>query len=136
MSAITTLTLADGQATPVNHTFVPSQPQSGNSPAIWLEKSATSPTGYWRITSQVTRNGNGVFKTRFLVAIPILAAVPAGCCVDTNTPVVSYTELCNIEFSSPSGSTRAQRKDLRAIVRNLLDSTMAAAAVEDLEMAW
>lgn len=136
MAAIAVLTLADGQSTPVNHTFVPSTPQVANAPAVWLEKSASSPSGYLRITSVVYRNGNGVFKTKFVISIPILAAVAAGCCVDNNTPVVSYTEIANVEFSSPSSSTVAQRKDLLAYVKNFLSCPVALAAVVDLEMAW
>lgn len=136
MSAITALTLADGQTTPVNHTFSPYQPQSGSNPATWLEKTATSPTGYWRLTQSVLKNGNGVYKVKVFVGIPILASVPAGCCVDSNTPVVSYTDICNIEFSIPAGSTVAQRKDILAIAKNYLASAVASSAVVDLEMAW
>lgn len=136
MSAITTLTIADGQAVPVNHTFTPHTPQVGNNSAVWLEKSATSPSGYWRIESSVIQNGRGVYKTRFTVSIPILASVPVGCCVDANTPVVSYKELFNGEFSSPPSSTSAQRKDLFAVTKNFLALPVALAAVVDLEMAW
>lgn len=136
MAAITSLILADGLATPVNRTFVPAQPQVGNSPAVWYEKTATTPAGYLKITSLVTRNGNGVYKVRFTVALPVLAIVPAGCCVDANTPAVSYTEIFNGEFSMPQGTTVAQRKDLRAFSRNLLNHAMAISAIEDLEIAW
>lgn len=136
MSAITTLTLADGQSTPVNHTFVPYQPSTSGQPAIWYDKSPATPSGYWRITAAISQNGSKVYKTKFTVSIPILASVSAGCCVDANTPVISYTELCNIEFSSPQSSTVAQRKDLLAIAKNLLGNAMAVSAVVDLESAW
>lgn len=136
MSAISSIILADGQTTPVNHTFVPYSPQVSQTPAVWLEKSASSPTGYWRLTQVVYRNGNGVYKVKMSLAIPVLAIVPAGCCVDSNTPAVSYKELCNIEFSHPSGSTTAIRKDCLAIAKNYLLSAVAVSAIVDLEMAW
>ncbi len=136
MSAITALTLADGQSTPVNHTFSPYQPQVGTTPAVWYEKSSTTPAGYLKLTQLVTKNGNGVYKVKVSIALPVLAIVPAGCCVDSNTPAVSYTELFNGEFSIPPGTTVAQRKDLRAYTRNYLASATAALAIEDLEIAW
>lgn len=136
MAAITAITLADGQATPVNHTFVPFQPQMGNQPAVWLEKSNASPTGWFRLTQSVTKNGAGVYKVKHSLSIPVLAVAGAGCCVDANTPVISYTEFFNGEFSLPAGTTSANRKDIRAYIRNLYANAVIGASIEDLEIAY
>lgn len=137
MSLITTLVLKDGKATPVDHTFAPQTPQSSpTSPAVWYESNSGSPLGYYQVTASVKFVQNGISKVRFKISLPVLATPTAGCCVDTTTPVVSYTQIADLAFSIPTNATLDNRKDLLAFAKNLLSTTMATEAVTLLQPAW
>lgn len=135
MAVIAIINLLDGQATPVSKTFVPFSTMNGDLPAIWYEKSAGTITGFRKITLSI-RQAASATKVRFVISDPVLASVAAGCCVDSNTPIVSYTDLANIEFSLPKGSTVANRKDILAYAKNLLANAVATSAIVDLEPVW
>lgn len=133
MPTINKITIADGQATPANHDFIPYTAQRGNEPAVWLNKEASTMVGARRITISVREKSTGGYKVIAKIEDPVLAAVAAGCCVDANTPKISYTDLANIEFSLPAGSTIANRKDILAYAKNLLGHAVLTSAVVDLE---
>lgn len=142
MPAIKPLTLADGQATPVNHTFSPAKPQSGTGkvlvPAEWQELNGESFVGARRITMSVLPDFkvNGVSKVRIVIADPVLSAPSTGCCVDGSLQQVAYTDFANITFSIASNATAAKRKDILAFAKSLLASAEVKAAVELLEPVY
>lgn len=133
MPSINNITIADGQATPANHTFSPYTAQRAREPAVWLNKESSTMVGARRITLSVNERTTGGFKVIVKIEDPVLASVAAGCCVDANTPKISYTDLANIEFSLPAGSTVANRKDILAYAKNLLGHAVMVSAVVDLE---
>lgn len=136
MPTISQIVLADGQATPANKTFTPVTSQKGDSPAVWYERSASSPLGYRRLTIFVTAKTNAVSKVRIVIADPVLASFGANCCIDSNTPQVSYTDFFDCTFSLPASSTLANRKDILAYAKNVLANAFVIAAVENLEPAF
>lgn len=133
MPSIQPITIADGQSTPANKTFTPYTAQRGTEPAVWLNKEATTMVGARRISISVREKATSGYKVQIKIEDPVLAVLGAGCCVDANTPKVSYTDLVNIEFSLPAGSTIANRKDILAFAKNLLGHAASSAAVVDLE---
>lgn len=134
MSKLNDITLADGQATPVNHTFVGYQTQNGQVPAVWQNSEASSPIGYRRITLSVTvPKGQGAYKVRMVISDPVMAVLPAGCCTDTSIPQVSYVDFFDATFSLPSSSTLANRKDILAYAKNFLSQSVVTSAVTNLE---
>lgn len=136
MAQIANIVLADGQATPANKTFVPQSPQFGDTPAVWYEKSATNPLGYRQITLSVVFRNAGVTKVRLKISDPVLATFGAGCCIDGNTPQVSYTDIFDATFSLPSTSTLANRQDILAFAKNMMANAVMKDAVESLQSAW
>lgn len=136
MAAIANLVLADGQSTPANHTFVPQNPQFGDKPAVWFERDATNPLGYRRVTLSVIFKQNGISKVRVQISDPILAELESGCCIDANTPVVSYTDIFDATFSLPSKSTIATRKDILAFAKNMLAHSVMTDSVVSLTPAF
>ncbi len=136
MAQIANLILADGQATPANHTFVPMQPQTGITPSQWLNKEAASNIGYRKVSMFVKYVSNGTSKVTIRIADPVLASVPAGCCVDTNTPQVAYSTFFECTFSVPYGATLQNKKDILAYARNLLGTQVVTDAVVDMTPAW
>lgn len=135
MAVIAPIVLPDGQTTPEDKTFVPFTTPTGDSPAVWYEKSAGTLTGFRKITLSIRQTSTAT-KVRFVISDPILASVGAGCCVDVNTPIVSYTDIANIEFSLPKASTVANRKDILAYAIGLLSNDVSTSAIVDLENVW
>lgn len=127
------IVIMDGLPTPADHTFTPYQPQNGkNTPAIWYERSASTPLGWRRITLSVEAVVSGISKVRIVVSDPVLTAIDNKCCIDANTPAVSYTDFANISFSVPFQSTEQNRKDILAYAKNLLGTTTIFDAVVNL----
>lgn len=138
MAAINSLTLADGQATPANHTFVPDQPQIGSSPAVWYEKTASSITGFQQVTMLNTYNsGTGTARVTIRIALPVLSAPGAGCCVDGKLPPgVAYITRATVEFLIPAAAVLQDKKDILAYVKNFLATPVALNAVTIGEKVW
>lgn len=133
MPAISQISIADGKTTPANHIFVPYTAQRGSEPAIWLNKETETSLGYRQITGSVTTRSNGTTKVMIKISDPVLAVVNGSCCVDANTPKVSYTEIASIEFNLPVGATIQNRKDILAYAKNILGHSVATSLVVDLE---
>lgn len=135
MSSLSDLTIADGQATPVNHTFTAYQPQNSSNPAIWQNTEASTPAGFRKITLSVSqpKSAGAPYKVRMVISDPVLAAIPAGCCVDTNIPQVSYVDFFDATFSLPYSSTVANRTDILAYAKNFLAQSVVLNAVTKLE---
>lgn len=129
------IVIKDGQAAPADHIFTPYQPQQGSTPAVWYERSGTSPLGWRRITLSVDTQVKGISKVRIVISDPVLANLSQGCCVDQNTPAVSYTDFANIQFNLPYSATDANRKDILAYAKNILTNASIVDAVVSLQPA-
>jgi len=135
MSSLSDLVLADGQTTPVNHTFVGYQPQNATNPAIWQNSEASTPAGFRRLTLSVSqpKKAGAPYKVRMVISDPVLASIPVGCCVDTNIPQVSYVDFFDATFSLAYSSTLANRKDILAYAKNFMGLSVVSTAVQNLE---
>lgn len=139
MSAIATLTIADGAATPVNHTFSPVNIDQ-NGVAKWADRSGGIALGYPVVTfntkapTKTSRN----YKVTAKVVTPVLEQTSASTSTGIQpAPTKSYDLICNIDFSLPERSTLQQRKDLLAYVKNFLaNATVVTAAVNDFESVF
>jgi len=126
MPAIAALTVNDGLATPVAHTF---SPQSTNgSVAKWADRSLSIPAGYRTISHELVEpNGNRtVNKVIWGFMCPTVVAVDG---VDT---VVRYNSA-KVELNIHPQSSLQERKDLLAYVANTLGLTQMKTSVENLE---
>lgn len=134
MAQIAPLVLADGQTTPVNKTFDVFTAQSGDKPATWYEKSAGSFAGYKRITLLVGRSAsNKTTKVTIMTHLPTLAVTaPATGTGIQPSPTVAYTLLSKQEFYLPDDCVVAERKDIRAFAKNLLNNSIIIDAIEQL----
>jgi hypothetical protein len=116
MGAITTITLANGAATPVNKDFVPNK--IDGDVAIYHEKSAGVAMGYSPLTishrDPQPNGGSDVERSRFSISVPVLVTDANG------VQTVSHTNRANIEFICSQKSTAAEREDILAFASNLL----------------
>jgi hypothetical protein len=142
MAQAVAIVLADAQATPVDHTFVPVGPDRNS--VWWFEdQSQPSPIGFWRISAQLVRTspaGNGQSASsnrvnRIVLGLhePVLETLGTNAAGITPPPTVSYVNRSNQEFILPERNTKAQRQDLRKMSMNLLAITQIVAMIEDLQ---
>jgi len=133
MPAASTITLANGEATPVNHSFVP----LGRHPTTgfwWFEDqspriSSTSSMGWPRIGIRTRRASDGgpgdnaatrVNRVELAIALPQLETVATSDSGLTPPPTVAYVDRFKAEFLLPSRNTEADRDDSLAYAKNLL----------------
>lgn len=129
MSAIANIVLADGQASPANHTFEVLTAQSGTDvSARWVEKSAGIYAGFLQLTSLVRRTNNKSTKVQVKVSIPSLAT--------DGTNALIHTSIATVDVVLPDTMTTAERKDIRAYIANALDNAIIKASIEDLSPAY
>ena len=133
MAAIANLVLADGQATPVNKTFVPMDANSGL--ATWTERSGGISIGMPVSTLSVTM-GAEVNKVKAKVSVPVLEVISGSDGGYTPSPKVAYTVSGVVEFSFPNRATLQNRKDVRAYIRNMLADAVTQKAVEEFERPY
>lgn len=138
MASLATLTINDGQATPVAHNFDPTGPDR-NGVITYEDRSGGVPLGYPTITlhKQSPRGQSTVYRVKGAVNVPVLETATG---TDPNGyvpgPAVAYVNRANVEFILPRRSANAERKDLRAYLVNLVSDAVAQAMVEDLEGVW
>ncbi|DAD51374.1 TPA_asm: coat protein [ssRNA phage Gerhypos.4_30] len=143
--AASNIVLADAQATPVNHTFVPMGPDANR--VFWFEdQSQATPNGFWRIsvslkrpppaTSGTSANGRS-FRVSIQLNEPVLETL------GTNTvsgippaPTVAYIPRGTVEYVLPERAVLQNRKDLRKMLASLLAETQMTAVVETLTMPF
>lgn len=142
MPAIGNLTLADGQTTPVNHTFT----------AIYVDAAGVGhyedqlggiPIGFSRLSISLKRpNGSTapgssskgtVYRARVKIDCPVLEVTsPSTGTGIQPAPTISHTGMFSADFVLPARSSEAERKDLRAFAKNLLANSVITDVVEKL----
>lgn len=145
MPAAANIVLADAQATPVNHTFVP----IGRDPngVFWFEdQSATNAIGNWRISVLVKKPASpnpGQSSEGRANRVEIGLHEPVLETVSNNTvsgiapaPTVAYTQRALSTYILPERSTLDDRKHLRKMSYNLQANSQVIAMVETLEYLW
>lgn len=130
MAAIATLTLADGQVTPVNKTFTPMDCTSAM--ATWTDRSSGIAIGMPSVTLSETIGSESV-KVLAKVQVPVLEVISGADGGYTPSPKVAYTMFGKLEFILPNRSTLQNRKDIQAFVKNFLAQAVVTKAVEEFE---
>lgn len=136
------IVLADAQATPVNHTFVPRGPDKDG--LFWFEdQSQANQLGYWRISVEIKRpsanpspgtsSAGRTNRVRISLHEPILANVTNSTVSGVEpAPTLAYVPRGFTEFVLPEAATLQNRKDMRKMMANLLAETQVTSAVESL----
>lgn len=126
MPAIATMSINDGQTTPVAHSFAPVT--TDGSLAKWADRSPTIPSGYRTISHEVLPpNGSRtVNKVTLGFMVPVVATING---VDT---VVRYSSAQVVLNIHPDALLQ-ERKDLLAYVANSLANATVKTSVENIE---
>lgn len=144
--AAANIVLADAQATPVNHTFVPLG-YDRDGLYWWEDQSAASPIGYWRISMQLIRPQIGkageasdrrTYRAKLGLHEPVLENVTNSTVSGVApAPTISYIPRCFTEYVLPERSSLQNRKDIRKMMANLLaEATHVIPLVETLQTSW
>jgi len=141
MASQANLTINDGQATPVAHTFYTNGAGWSDSLkgilASWVDRSAAAAVGFWKV-SLAFKEPDGKGRKNYVVTakseVPVLEVVNSSTYSGiTPAPTVSYKPISITTFSIPERSTIAARKDQLAVHRNFLANAVVTSAVQDLE---
>lgn len=126
MPQMANVTLADGQSTPVNHTFnVVSSQQGATNPATWAERTAGTMAGEIKLTQLVATNAT-TRKVTIRLTKPTLDA----------EGVFSHQSMVSMTFVISDKETEAGRADLLAYISNYLASAYGSGSVVDGEPAY
>lgn len=124
MPSFTTLTLADGQSTPINHTFTPVSLTGGI--GVWNDRSKSVLLEQPYVTAKTSKpsNASGLLRQQFTLNVPLYSAVDGKQLNNVGATV---------EVRIPANSTQAQRDDIAAYVKNFAASTVFSSMVKNGE---
>ena len=143
MPAIAPVTINDGAASPVAHTFTPLGKDDKG--VYWFEQTTPTPTnilGAKRIGYSQNRITDpksaltGYSLVTLSVSLPTLETLGNTSAGITPPPTVAYTEVARISFRVAERSTTQERKDTRVLMANLLAHAMTVAAVDTLQPTY
>lgn len=116
MSAIATLALNDGQASPASHSFVPVSTTGGT--ATWAERIATGPAFWLRLQNDVIVP-NPKLGTDKPMVVRWSVNTPVGV-TENGATTLDHFSSASVNFYFSPRASDAERKDLVAYVKNLL----------------
>lgn len=126
MPAIANLTIADGQASPANHTFAVST--TDGQKAKWLEKTAGSSLGYYQLTYSARSAGSPTAADVVEVGL-ILPTLS----IDGTLISQARKSSASVRFNFAQTATDQERKDLVAYVANFMANASVKAAIPAIE---
>lgn len=130
-----TITLNDGAATPVAHSFTPVN-VNADGVAKYSDKSLGIAIGYPIVTLQAKESTKQFRSSRVIgkVVLPVLEQVAGSSNTGfTPAPVVAYPLYFNFDFTLPDRCTIQNRKDILAYAKNLLTNAIVSSLVVDGE---
>lgn len=126
MPAIANLSLNDGQATPVAHTYAV-QTTNGQK-ASFQDRIGDSPIGYQTLDFEVRPAVGANAASRVIINF----SWPTTGTVDNVLKVVRYSSA-KLEINISQTSTLQDRKDFVAYIKNLFSNSSVATAIQNLE---
>lgn len=145
MGIATNIVLADAQATPVNHTFVPVGPRKDGF-FMFEDQSASSPVGYNTVEVRMRRIVSPTRGKRAAEAsntrIDLRVKTPKLETLGTNSagfvpsPTVAYVPTVDLSIVISDRAAALDRKDLRKYIWSLLDNAQIKGMVEDQLPIW
>ncbi len=135
MTAFAALTVNDGLATPVAHTFSPVKIDAGGV-AKWVDRSGGIALGFPTITMSVREptSGSRSYKVTRKIVVPVLEVTsPSTATGIQPAPTKAYDLIQNTEWVLPERSTLAQRQDLIAYAKNFDALAVLTDAVKNFD---
>lgn len=128
MTTFANLVLADGLATPVNHTFSMKKIGDGNDSnsilAVWEDRVTGTAVGFSKISQMLrfpgtTKGASRSTKVTVKVNVPVMEVVTNSTTSGiAPAPTVAYQVLATLEVVLPERSSAASRADIYAYLKN------------------
>lgn len=134
MSDITTITIADGKGTPLNHVY---QPLTSGMDMSFRTESGQPLIGEETVSVRIKKVNPQVNSVVVSLELPALeTATDANASGYTAAPKVAYVNRVTMTFMLPVRGVAAQRTDLRVLAKNLLANAHVVDAVDNLRPAY
>lgn len=135
MSAIATITIADGKGTPENHVY---NPIESGLQALYRTQNASLPLiGQEVLKVHTKKVSPQVQSVTLMLELPALeTATDANSSGYTAAPKVAYINRATCTFMLPVRGTAAQRTDLRTLIKNALANAQVIDAIDNLTPAY
>ena len=140
MPALANIVLADAQATPVNHTFIPVGYERETGKWVFEDQSASHPLGYWRLKIKLTKpkapaagtvsGDQRVQKVMLELWEPALETVGTSDSGYTALPRVAHIPFFRGEFMLSERSSLQNKKDVRKMAAGLINDALVTSIVE------
>jgi hypothetical protein len=143
MPQISSITINDGAATPVAHTFTPLGKDADG--VFWWEQTTPSPAnklGAKRIGYKQTRELSqksqltAVCKCQYSLWVPTMETLANNSAGITPPATVAYKEVARFSFDLAERSIAQERKDTRVLAMNFLAHAMVIANLDNLEPSY
>jgi hypothetical protein len=142
MPAVANIVLADAQATPVNHTFIPLGPDTSG--VWWFEdqNSGSAEIGWNRISVELKRPRNPapgqssssrLSRVKIGIHTPKLETLGNTSAGLTPPATIAYIPRSTHEFMLPERGTLQDRKDLRKYAEKVLADANIVSVIEQLQ---
>lgn len=138
MSAIASMSINDGQATPVAHTFAPVNVNQ-DGVAFWADRASGIALGYGKISMSLREPTaqSRMYKLTAKIVTPVLEVTsPSTSTGIQPAPTKAYDLTCNVDILLPERSSLTERKNLIAYVRGMLAHANVTNAVENFEAVF
>lgn len=131
MSAQADLSLNDGQASPVAHTF--SARGADMKLALWTDVSGGIGIGMGKVTLSYAQadGSNSAYKVEGRVTIPVMEVISGADGGYTPVPKVAFNLFAKIEIVIPNRASLQNRKDILAYVKNFAANAVLTSTVVD-----
>jgi hypothetical protein len=135
MAAFANISLTDGKATPIVHTFS-SNRISGDGVAQWVDRSGGIPIGYPKLTASLVEPDKSSPSYRQITkfTLPVLDVTAASTMTGIYpAPTIAHNIFFELKVSQNQRSLLADRKDGLAMFRSWVNSATFASMVLDNE---
>lgn len=144
MASIANVTVADGETTPVDHTFTPRGvlPVVRGLQSLWRNESSGNPAAYEKLTMWVTQTASPLSdimtpgkavspnKVRIKLELPSTYVDASG------LTLLDFSDVWIVEYLGHPRSTTQHRKNGRTLMRNILTSTAGINAIDYSDPAF
>lgn len=137
----TNIVIADAQATPVDHTFIPMGADT-NGTFWWVDQSQTNALGYWKISVSLRRPANpgpgtSASDRNYVAKVTLLEPILANVTNSTVTgvepaPTLAYATRAYSEFYIPEQGTLLDRKNISKMTPLVLQNAQVMSVIENL----
>lgn len=137
MAQIATITINDGQSTPVAHAFNPviSVPPTYRRNGVAGQAVIAQERLF--VQTVMAKTVNGVNRVQLELVVPVTEQANGGTASGyVAPPAIAHEMRVKVEFFFHQRSDKQGRKDLRTLLTNLLNNAQVVSATDDLEQPY